>query len=205
MIDAHRKRAPAMTPDDRRAAIVAATLPLIIEHGATVTTGQIAVASGVAEGTVFRAFADKQELLAACLDAAFDPADPVAALRQIPRELPVADRLLQATATVAEHWDRAISVGHAVRTSCTGPPEPGSPSGPGHAMRELISALADVLAPDAANLRRSPERSAQIYLLAVVGDRVLRLRMAALGAPGPGDLEELIEIFLHGALREEHR
>ncbi len=199
-----------MNPDDRRAAIVAATLPLVAEHGATVTSGQIATASGVAEGTVFRVFADKQELLAACLDAAFDPAGPVATLRQIPRELPVRDRLLRATATVAEHWDRAIAVGHAVRTSCTGPPEPGSPkpgspSGQGQAMRELISALADLLGPDAANLRLSPERSAQIYLLAVTSDRMLRLRMAALGAPGPGDLEELIEIFLHGALREEHR
>ncbi|MGH3886138.1 MAG: hypothetical protein ACRDSZ_06110 [Pseudonocardiaceae bacterium] len=71
-------------------------------------------------------------------------------------------------------------------------------------MRELISALADVLAPDAANLRLSPERSAQIYLLAVTSERMLRSRMAALGAPGPGDLEELIEIFLHGALRGEH-
>ncbi|MGH3897371.1 MAG: TetR/AcrR family transcriptional regulator [Pseudonocardiaceae bacterium] len=205
MIEAHRKRAQAMSPDDRRAAIVAATLPLIIEHGVAVTSGQIAAASGVAEGTVFRVFADKQELFSACLDAAFDPAGPVAALRQIPRELPVADRLLQATATVAEHWDQAISVGHAVRTSCTGPPSPGSPSGPGRAIGELISALADLLAPDAARLRLSPERSAQIYLLAVTGDRMLRLRMVALGAPGPGDLEELIEIFLHGALRGEHR
>ena len=194
-----------MAPDDRRAAIVAATLPLIAEYGATATTGQIAAASGVAEGTVFRAFTDKQELLTACLDAAFDPADPVATLRQIPRELPIRDRLLRATETVAEHWDRAISVGHAVRTSCTGTAKPGSPSSPGQAICELISALADLLAPDAANLRLSPERSAQIYLLAVTGDRMLRLRMAALREPGPGDLEELIEIFLHGALRGEHR
>ncbi|MGH3962303.1 MAG: TetR/AcrR family transcriptional regulator [Pseudonocardiaceae bacterium] len=202
MIDAHRKRAPAMTPDDRRAAIVAATLPLIAEYGATVTTGQIAAASGVAEGTVFRAFADKQELLTACLDAAFDPADPVATLRQIPRDLPVADRLLRATATVAEHWDRAISVGHAIRTACTGPPKPGSPSGPGKAMRELITALAELLDPDATTLRLSPERTAQLFLLAVTSDRMLRLRMGGLGAPAL-DTEELVEVFLHGALRGE--
>jgi len=202
-METHRKRAPAMSPDDRRAAIVAATLPLIIEHGATVTTGQIAAASGVAEGTVFRAFADKQELLSACLDAAFDPADPVATLRQIPRELPVADRLLQATATVAEHWDRAISVGQAVRTACTGPPKHGSPSGPGKAMRELISALADLLAPDAAVLRLNPERTAQLFLLAVTSDRILRLRLGGFSAPAL-NTEELVEVFLHGALRGEH-
>jgi AcrR family transcriptional regulator len=192
-----------MSPDDRRAAIVAATLPLIIEHGATVTTGQIAVASGVAEGTVFRAFADKQELLSACLDAAFDPADPVATLRQIPRELPVADRLLRATATVAEHWDRAISVGQAVRTTCTGPPKPESTSGPSKAMRELISALADLLCPDAAVLRLSPERTAQLFLLAVTSDRILRLRLGGLSASAL-DPKELVEVFLHGALRGEY-
>ncbi|MGH4011733.1 MAG: TetR/AcrR family transcriptional regulator [Pseudonocardiaceae bacterium] len=209
MTDAQRKRARAMSPDDRRAAIVAATLPLIAEYGATVTTGQIATASGVAEGTVFRAFADKQELLAACLDAAFDPAGPVATLRQIPRELPVADRLLRATATVAEHWDRAISVGHAVRTACAGPaklgsPESVSPRGPGYAMRELIAALAELLDPDAANLRLSPERSAQVYLLAVTSDRMLRLRIGGLGVPAL-DTEELVEVFLYGALRGEYR
>lgn len=194
-----------MRPDDRRAAIVAATLPLIIEHGGTVTTGQIAVASGVAEGTVFRVFADKQELLAACLDAAFDPAGPVATLQQIPRELPVGDRLLRASAAVAEHWDRAISVGHAVRAACAGLPKPGSPSGPGKAVRELISALTDLLAPDAGTLRLRPERIAQLFLLTVTSDRMLRLRMGGLDAPALSDPGELVDVFLHGALRGDHR
>ncbi|MGH3886139.1 MAG: TetR/AcrR family transcriptional regulator [Pseudonocardiaceae bacterium] len=122
-----------MTPaqygeEARYSSNAAATLPLIIEHGATVTTGQTAAASGVSEGTVFRVFTDKQELPAACLDAAFDPADPVATLRQIPRRLPVADRLMRASATVAEHWDRVNAVGHAVRTACTGPPKPDRPA-----------------------------------------------------------------------------
>lgn len=194
-----------MRPEDRRAAIVAATLPLIIKHGTTVTTGQIATAAGVAEGTVFRAFADKQELMWACLDAAFDPADPVAALQQIPRDLPVATRLLLASAAVAEHGDQAIQVGHAVRSTCPFDADRRRAlADPGEKMRALSAAIADLLAPDAANLRLSPERSAQIYLLAVTSDRMLRLRMSALGAAGPGDLEELIEIFLHGALRGEH-
>lgn len=194
-----------MTPDERRAAIVAATLPLLVEQGAAVTTGQIAVASGVAEGTVFRAFTDKQELLGACLHAAFDPADPIAAVREIPRELPVAQRLLRASAAVAEHWDRAMQVAHAVRAHCSGPPDPRHRGlvDPGEKMRALSAALADLLAPDAAKLRLSPERTAQIYLLAVTSGQMLRSRMAALGAPDPGDADELIEVFLHGALRGE--
>lgn len=73
-------------------------------------------------------------------------------------------------------------------------------------MRELINALTDLVAPDATHLRLSPaRRGARIYLLAVTGDRMLRLRRAALGTPGSGDLEEVIEIFLHGALRGKHR
>jgi len=201
-----------MTPDERRAAIVATTLPLLVEHGTAVTTGQIATASGIAEGTVFRAFADKQELLWACLHAAFDPGGPVAALAEIPRELPMRERLLRASATVAEHWDRAMQVGQAVRTGCAGPPggtwgPPGgaAPGGPAEAMRALHAALADLLAPDADRLRLSPERTAQLFLLAVTSDRMLRMRMAALGAESPGDTEELIEVFLYGALGEEQR
>ncbi|MGH4026241.1 MAG: TetR family transcriptional regulator, partial [Pseudonocardiaceae bacterium] len=108
MPETRRPRAPAMSPEQRRAAIVRATLPLLVEHGAAVTTGQIAAAAGIAEGTVFRAFADKHELMWTCVHAAFDPAEPVAALHAIPAELPLAERLRRASAAVGEHWDRAI-------------------------------------------------------------------------------------------------
>ena len=53
--------------------IVAATLPLLLENGERVTTRQIAEAAGIAEGTIFRAFADKDELIIAVIDAALDP------------------------------------------------------------------------------------------------------------------------------------
>jgi hypothetical protein len=71
-------------------------------------------------------------------------------------------------------------------------------------MRELISALADLLAPDATALRLSPERTAQLFLLTVTSDRMLRLRMGGLGGPALGDTGELVDVFLHGALRGEH-
>ena len=66
------KRAAALPPDERRSAIVAATLPLLIEHGEMVTTRQIADAAGIAEGTIFRVFADKDAVIAAAVDAALD-------------------------------------------------------------------------------------------------------------------------------------
>ena len=72
-----------MSADDRRTALVDATLPLLLEHGRAVTSRQIAEAAGVAEGTIFRVFDSKEELVTAALDHAFDPEPFLADLRRI--------------------------------------------------------------------------------------------------------------------------
>src|SRR5258705_7418573 len=82
------KRATALPPDERRSMIVAATLPLLVEHGDRVTTKQIAEAAGIAEGTIFRAFGDKDEVISAAIESALDPAPLEAALSAIPADLP---------------------------------------------------------------------------------------------------------------------
>ena len=43
------RRASALPADERRAAIVAAVRPVVLEHGERVTSRQIAEAAGVAE------------------------------------------------------------------------------------------------------------------------------------------------------------
>lgn len=65
-------RARPLTPEQRRASIIDAVVPLILEHGTAVTSRQIADAAGVAEGTVFRAFGDKESLIEAAADAVLD-------------------------------------------------------------------------------------------------------------------------------------
>ncbi len=57
--------AARLRPDDRRAQIIEAVTPAVLEHGAAITTRQLADAAGVAEGTLFKAFGDKESLLVA--------------------------------------------------------------------------------------------------------------------------------------------
>ena len=85
-----------MAPEDRRAAIVAATMPLLRERGWTLTTTEIATAAGVSEGTLFSVFKDKDELLITTLQAALDPQPTVERLSQIDPALPLEDRLVMA-------------------------------------------------------------------------------------------------------------
>ncbi|MFT3698579.1 MAG: helix-turn-helix domain-containing protein [Kofleriaceae bacterium] len=101
-------RAQPLSPDARRASIVAATLPLLKQHGRSITTAMIAQAAGVAEGTLFRAFPDKEALLHETMCFAFDPAPTLQQLASIDRALPLREKLIQAvsilSARVREVW-----------------------------------------------------------------------------------------------------
>ena len=95
--------------------IIAATIPLLIEHGDMVTTRQIADAAGIAEGTIFRAFSDKDELLDAVIDAALDPVPLELALATIDVGLPLNEIVARAAELaqrrVVEIWRLVSSLG----------------------------------------------------------------------------------------------
>ena len=73
-----RRRAASLAPDERRSMIMDAALPLLLARGEEVTSYEIARAAGIAEGTIFRVFANKDELIDAVLRRALDP-EPVEA------------------------------------------------------------------------------------------------------------------------------
>src|SRR3954471_7934827 len=95
-------RATALPPDERRTMIVAATLPLLLEHGDRVTSKQIAEAAGIAEGTIFRAFVDKDEVIAAVIESALDPEPLEAALAGISPALAFEDGLAAAVVIIQQ-------------------------------------------------------------------------------------------------------
>jgi AcrR family transcriptional regulator len=110
-----RRRASMLPPEERRSMIVQATIPLLVEHGEMVTTRQIADAAGIAEGTIFRVFADKDELIRAVLEAVFDPEPLDDAIRGIDPSLAFGAGLRHIVDLVQtraiEIWRIASSVG----------------------------------------------------------------------------------------------
>lgn len=97
-------RAPALPPGERRLALIEATLPLLHEHGRAVTTRQIADAAGVAEGTIFRVFNSKDELVDEAVIHAFRSGTFVDQLAEIDAGLPLRERLIAITTRLQDRY-----------------------------------------------------------------------------------------------------
>lgn len=188
-----------MHPDQRRAMIVAAALPLVVEYGSSVTTAKIARAAGIGEGTIFRAFPDKDTLLAACMAEALRPDDTVTHLESIALDQPLAARLTEAADVMRGHMARIGAVAGALaaagRLERVAAAKPGRDHRPPDREAGLAgprAALAALFEPDRDALRLAPERLADAFQL-------LLMSAGRPGAPDPLTTEELVDLFLYGA------
>jgi len=211
-----------MSTEQRRAMIVAAALPLVAERGAAVTTSQIARAAGIGEGTVFRVFADKDELLDACVTEATDPGHVLRELASISLDDPLADRLAQAAEALRAHLERMGAVigalhgtGHRLERGAGerrasgdrrapeggGQAPEGRPGGGGASrgreasMRATHEALVELIEPDRTALRLEPEKIASVFM------GMLFVRPQATSGGVESSPEELVDILLHGTLK----
>jgi AcrR family transcriptional regulator len=177
------RRASPLPPQERRRAIIEAALPLLVEQGAAVTTREIAEAAAVSEGTIFNAFNDKDDLLAAALETAVEPAPFEAAIAAIDASAPFERRLVEATELIQR---RIVGIWR------------------------LISLLGDRRRPER---RPLPESPALVALFAAepdrlrldAGDAARLLRALTLSCSHPmltteaRSAPEIVDLFLHGA------
>lgn len=196
--------------------IVAAALPLVAEYGAAVTTSQIARAAGIGEATIFRAFQDKDEVLDACVAEAFGTDHVLRELATIPLDEPLTVRLTEAAEALRAHMERlgtVIGALHASGHRSGRGPGPGARDGNGkgkghgdgdepprdsraESFAILRDAVVELIEPDRAALRLSPEKVAVAFL----GLLFTRLQTPAPDADAPLTPAELIDMLLHGTL-----
>lgn len=145
-------RARPMTPDDRREALVDVTIPLLHEHGRAVTTRQIADAAGVAEGTIFRVFESKDDLVTAAVEKALDLEPFLADLEAIDLDQPLRERLTDVCARLQERFRGIFALMTAI--GMVGPPKAHRHMEEGRRRAEKV--MVAVVEPDADLLTCTP-------------------------------------------------
>lgn len=181
-----RPRAPRMSGDERRTAIVRAALPLVSRDGSAVLTADVARAAGIAEGTLFRVFEDKDALLVACLVHVADTSELEAAIAAIDDEA-LEPAVVRAVEVVLTHLAAAMPI--VMRVTRTGP----TPKAAYGLRAELTERTRDELATV---LERHRDQ-----LTVPVGTAAEVLHCLVLGAavqPRPPAAADLARAFVHG-------
>jgi AcrR family transcriptional regulator len=189
-----------MAPEDRRAALIAATIPLLIEHGLEVSTRRIAEAAGVAEGTIFGVFPDKHSLILAATTQALDPQPTIDALADVDPGLELRLRLILATELINERFTANADLMMAARKLMHAQaPSPAAADRMTDSRRRLIEALTVLIEPDRERLRRSPKAVALLLLLFCGATTYGPFR-----DPDGFNAEEMVSLLLDGVLFADH-
>ncbi|WP_052405668.1 TetR/AcrR family transcriptional regulator [Demequina mangrovi] len=192
------RRAAPMPVEERRAHIVDAVIPLILERGVEVTTREIAEAAGIAEGTVFRAFADKEALIDAAIVKVMDPSEILAFLEDVDPTLSLEAKIELIVSVLHSRVSGVVRF-----MTALGPRDHARHAGPeGHGHRkpplgEVTGVVERLLEPDKDRIR-VPVATAVDYLRILV----FGTTMPFLTTGGASDPSELADFILRGIAKE---
>jgi AcrR family transcriptional regulator len=165
--------------------IIDAVIPLLLLDGRAVTSKQIAEAAGIAEGTIFRVFKDKDSLIDAAAEQFFGADRLRRDIRAIDPALPLEVKVRRMLELMLDRFFGVFRmmavVGH---------------SDPGHRgtdQREFIAIIETVLGPNRDELDWSPSRI--LHLVRLVA---FSAAMPHLNYGSELTLDELTTFVLHG-------
>ena len=187
-------RAKPLSPDARRAALVAATVPLLTEHGRSLTTTQIADAAGIAEGTIFRVFESKEDLVLAAVEQALDIEPFLAELESIDADRDLATVLLDVVTRMQERFRGIFTLMSAM--GMTGPPRAHKHMEEGRRRAEALTVA--LIEPHRAELAVSPAELARLVRLLTFSGSHPHLSEGRTLRP-----EEIVAVLLHGVLQRK--
>ncbi len=191
-----RARARPLTPEERREALISATLPLLYVHGRTITTRVIAEAAGVAEGTIFRVFDSKEELIDAAMARAFAPDEVLARVAEIDPDEPLREKLLKISSVLQQRVKASFGLMRAMGQM--GPPKHAHTEERRAEMRQIRAAMTTLIEPNADELSVEPQMLIHMLRLLTFAGSNEQISDGHLLTP-----EQIVDTLLHGTLRKD--
>jgi AcrR family transcriptional regulator len=190
-----------MSPEDRRQAIIEATTDLVLKHGPAASTRQIADACGIAEGTLFRVFESKDDILAAVVEHLLDPKVVIDEIEAVAPTDSVADTVRALAAVIGDSTTRIRSVMMALHATQTDTDRRGNHHGPRDKNKffddqaAVGAAMVRVLSSHEDELRVDPETSAAFIRTTVFAGNLPMVSQ-------PTDPHVFTDLLVHALVKE---
>lgn len=185
-----------MSLDERRAALIVVTEPLLERFGRDVSTRQIAEAAGIAEGTIFRAFATKEELIDAVIEDAYNIQRTCDELAKVDLSLNLEQRLVSAVEILQKRLRRLVALFWSLRLRKDAP-DLDSFRAKQQADNELLNnAIAALIKPEHDQLRLDP-----LEVASVLRAITFSVSHHLLGDQRLADPRRIVDLVLYGVCR----